>query len=78
MRNNIYLCCMAYNKTNTYQLAKKVFESLGLKEDVVLEIDEKDLPIFRKHLSEMIKRQQSSFRYASRKIGDKTRIFRIN
>ena len=68
---------MAQNLTNTYQIAKMVFDTLGHKEDMILDIDEVKLPIFRKHLSEMIKRQQSSFKYATRIIGNKVKVFRI-
>jgi len=68
---------MAQNTTNTYQIAKIVFDTLGLKEDMILDIDVEKLPIFRKHLSEMIKRQQSSFKYATRIIGNKVKVFRI-
>ena len=68
---------MAQNVTNTYQIAKLVFDTLGLKEDMILDIDVEKLPIFRKHLSEMIKRQQSSVKYATRVIGDKVKVFRI-
>jgi hypothetical protein len=68
---------MAQNTTNTYQIAKVVFDTLGLKEDMILDIDVEKLPIFRKHLSEMIKRQQSSFKYATRIIGNKVKVFRI-
>ena len=68
---------MAQNTTNTYQIAKLVFDTLGLKEDMILDIDVEKLPIFRKHLSEMIKRQQSSFKYATRIIGNKVKVFRI-
>jgi hypothetical protein len=68
---------MAQNVTNTYQIAKLVFDTLGLKEDMILEIDVEKLPTFRKHLSEMIKRQQSSVKYATRTMGDKVKVFRI-
>lgn len=68
---------MAQNITNTYQIAKLVFDTLGHKEDMILDIQAENLPLFRKHLSEMIKRQNSSFKYATRLIGNKVKVFRI-
>lgn len=68
---------MSYNKTNTYQYAKQVFENLSLMEDIVLPIPDEHKAIFRKHLWERIRRQQSSNRYASRQIGDKLKVIRI-
>lgn len=68
---------MAYDKSNTYQQAKNVFNTLGLKEDTNLSISKNDIKIFRKHLSEMIKRQQSANRYATRSAGDSVKVIRI-
>lgn len=68
---------MATNTTNTYQIAKIVFDTLGLKDDVFVDIPQKNLPIFRKHLSEMIKRKNSSSKYATRIIGKKVKVIRI-
>jgi hypothetical protein len=60
MRNNkTNFVVMASNISNTYQLAKQIFETLALKEDIVIQLEYKDLPLFRKHLSEMIKRKKS-------------------
>jgi len=67
MRNNkTNFVVMASNVSNTYQIAKQIFETLELKEDIVIHIDYKDLPLFRKHLSEMIKRKKSTVKFASR------------
>lgn len=68
---------MAYDKSNTYQLAKNVFNTLGLKEDLNLSIPKNDVKLFRKHLSEMIKRQESGNRYATRSTGDLVKVVRI-
>jgi hypothetical protein len=78
MRKNITIFVnMAHNKTETYQKAKNVFTTLGLKEDVYLDIRQDDIKIFRKHLSEMIKRQQSANKYATRLINDRVKVIRI-
>jgi len=68
---------MAQNITNTYHFAKEVFNTLGLKEDVLLDIPIDTMKVFRKHLSEMIKRQQSSNKYATRVFGNKIKVVRI-
>lgn len=80
MRNNIATFdAMAINTTNTYQLAKTVFETLALKEDMYIELEHKDLPTFRKHLSEMIKRKKSCSKFASRYLHDgRVKIIRID
>lgn len=78
MRNkNTIFMFMAQDTTNTYQQAKTIFNSLGLKEDTFLDIDEINVKLFRKHLSEMIKRQGSSNRYATRYVGEKVKVVRI-
>ena len=68
---------MAHNETNTYQYAKQVFTTLALNDKVTLPIPEDNLKIFRKHLSEMIKRKHSSNLYASRMMGDGLMVVRI-
>lgn len=68
---------MSQNKTNTYQLAKEVFDTLGLKEDSLLDVSSDNLRIFRKHLSEMIKRKESTNKYATRVFGKKVIVIRI-
>ena len=78
MRNKTTIfAIMAQDISNTYQQAKTIFNTLGLKEDILLAIEESNIKLFRKHLSEMIKRQQSGNRYATRLIGDKVKIVRI-
>ena len=69
---------MAIDQTQTYQKAKFVFTTLALKEDVYLDIPQKDLAKFRKHLSEMIKRQKSSNRYATRLTSQGIKVVRID
>lgn len=61
---------MAYNTTNTYQYAKQIFETLGVKEDIVINISVEYKAIFRKHLSEIVRRQQSANRYTTRQISE--------
>ena len=68
---------MANNATNTYQQAKHIFETLGLKEDVTLDVPIENVSIFRKHLSEMIKRKKSSNKYATRALENTVKIIRI-
>lgn len=68
---------MATDKTQTYGKAKMVFTTLGLKEDTIIDIDAEDLPTFRKHLSEMIKRQKSNNQYATRTTGKGIKVVRI-
>ena len=78
MRNkNTIFVFMGHDTTNTYQQAKTIFNTLGLKEDTFLNIEEDNIKLFRKHLSEMIKRQRSGNRYATRLIDDKVKIVRI-
>jgi len=70
---------MATNQTYTYQQAKDVLNSAILKEDIVLNIDSKHVNIFRKHLSELIKRQQSSKRFTSRLLkNNQLKVIRID
>jgi hypothetical protein len=76
-KKNTTFVDMATDQTNTYQDAKLVFNSLGLKEDTSIHISEEHIPLFRKHLSEMIKRQKSNNRYATRFTGNKLTIIRI-
>jgi pyrimidine operon attenuation protein/uracil phosphoribosyltransferase len=65
----IFASIMAHNQTNTYQVAKTIFQTLALKEDTYIDIPKEDIKLFRKHLSEMIKRQQSTNKYATRDAG---------
>jgi hypothetical protein len=57
---------MAKDSTGTYQQAKSVLDGARLKQDIVIDIPEQDVKIFRKHLSELIKRQQLPYKFASR------------
>jgi hypothetical protein len=72
------------NATDTYSQAKQVFDTLGVKEEIVLPIQRDNIRLFRKHLSEMIKRRQSTNRYATRVVKDDSEVgfqfvvFRIN
>ena len=68
---------MSKNTTNTYQMAKDVFNTLGLKEHIMLDIPAQNMGIFRKHLSEMVKRKQSTNRYATRAVHDSIMVIRI-
>lgn len=68
---------MAQNITNTYQIAKDVFDTLGLKEDMLVHIPSESVSIFRKHLSEMIKRKQSSNKYATRLVGSRGNSLKV-
>lgn len=79
MRNNITtFAYMAQDKTNTYQYAKEIFNTLALKEDTTINVNPADIRIFRKHLSEMIKRQQSGNKYATRLEGNRLKVIRIS
>ena len=68
---------MSKNTTNTYQSAKEVFDTLGFKEQITIDISERHIPIFRKHLAEMVKRKGSQNRYATRALGSSLMIIRI-
>ena len=76
-KNNTTFVGMSTNTTNTYGIAKQIFETLGLKEDTIAPVHPDNLKTFRKHLSEMIKRQKSNNKYATRLVGDKVMIIRI-
>ena len=71
-------------KSNAYSQAKQIFDTLAIKEEIVLPIQKANIKLFRKHLSEMIKRRQSSNRYATRVVDDNSEagfhfiVFRIN
>lgn len=54
---------MASNITNTYQQAKEIFNSISLFDTTIIKV--KNASIFRKHLSEMIKRQKSDKKFTS-------------
>ena len=54
---------MATNETYTYQQAKQVFCDLDLFESITLNVQ--SVSIFRKHLSEMIKRKASDKKFSS-------------
>jgi hypothetical protein len=68
---------MAKNETSTYHHAKVIFDTLGYKEDAILPLFQPNVRLFRKHLSEMIKRQKSSKKFASRLVPDGLKITRI-
>jgi len=69
---------MATDLTGTYQQAKDVFNNAGLKDDVIISIDYGNVKIFRKHLSELIKRSGSNKRFTTRIIdNDNLKIIRI-
>lgn len=68
---------MAQDITNTYGIAKQVFTTLGLKEDTFVSVPKEHIKVFRKHLSEIIKRQKSNNRYASRYVDNGVKIIRI-
>ena len=71
-------------RSNAYSQAKQIFDTLAIKEEIVLPIQRDSIKLFRKHLSEMIKRRQSTNRYASRVVKDDSEagfhfiVFRIN
>lgn len=48
---------------NTYQQAKDIFNSIDLFGSAIIEV--KNVAVFRKYLSEMIKRQQSDKKFTS-------------
>ena len=68
---------MAQNHTNTYGDAKRIFESLEVNKNVALDIEIDHIKIFRKHLSELIKRKESSNRYATRVENGIVRVYRL-
>ena len=69
---------MATNQTYTYEQAKGVFESAPLKEDIIIKVDKLNVHIFRKHLSELIKRKQSPKRFTSRLLkNNQLKVIRI-
>ena len=76
-KNNTIFVSMSNNTTNTYSIAKHIFETLGLKEDTTAPVHPDNLKVFRKHLSEMIKRQKSNNKYATRLVGDRVMVIRI-
>jgi hypothetical protein len=66
------------NETSTYKKAKEIFNTAELKKDLVLDIEAINVPIFRKHLSEMIKRQDSPKRFVSRLLNkNQIKVIRI-
>jgi hypothetical protein len=76
-KNNTIFVGMSTNTTNTYSIAKHIFDTLGLKEDTIVPVPPANLKIFRKHLSEMIRRQKSNNKYATRLAGDSVKVIRI-
>jgi hypothetical protein len=68
---------MAKNQTNTYEAAKNTFETLGFREDAILPLFQPNVRIFRKHLSEMIRRQKSGKKFASRIVSEGLKVIRI-
>lgn len=70
---------MAEDITGTYKQAKEVFNTLSLKQDVIINIDADYIKIFRKHLSELIRRKHSAIRFTTRKLNKKQlRVIRID
>ena len=65
---------MANNETHTYSLAKDIFNNAALKEDILLSIEAANVSIFRKHLSEMIKRKESNKRFTTRFVLNKNKL----
>lgn len=69
---------MARDETYTYQQAKHIFNDAELKADVIITLDHLHAAIFRKHLSEMIKRKQSTKRFTSRLLNNnQIKVIRI-
>ena len=69
---------MAMDKTYTYQQAKHVFNNAVLKDKIILDIEQDNFKIFRKHLSEMIKRKESTKRFSSRLLNNnQIKVYRI-
>jgi len=61
---------MANDETGTYQQAKHIFSSMNLHDVATINIDKCYVSIFRKHLVEMQKRNQSAQRFATRKLNN--------
>ena len=69
---------MATDLTGTYQQAKEVFSDAVLKRDLIIDIDAGNVRIFRKHLSELIKRNESNKRFTSRLLeNNQLKVIRI-
>jgi len=67
---------MSTNITNTYRQAKDIFNNADLFNTIIIEA--KSIAIFRKHLSEMIKRQHSDKRFTSTLLdNNKLEVIRI-
>jgi len=76
--NTIIFAVMATDTTGTYQQAKHILSNAVLKDDIIINITSNDVKIFRKHLSELIKRQQSGKRFTSRLLNNnQLKIIRI-
>jgi hypothetical protein len=54
-----------------------IFETLAVNTNVAIDIDIDHVKIFRKHLSELIKRKQSSNKYATRVENGVVRVYRL-
>ena len=62
---------MSTDQTYTYQQAKHVFTTLDLFKTINIKVDSSDYTkIFRKHLSEMIKRKQSDKRFTTTSLNE--------
>jgi hypothetical protein len=66
---------MAIDETYTYTQAKNVFDTLDLFETALIKV--KNVPIFRKHLSEMIKRKESEKRFTTTLNKNQLEVIRI-
>ena len=69
---------MAKDETYTYSQAKHIFNNAELKADIIIDMQHSYAATFRKHLSEMIKRQQSGKRFTSRLLNNnRIKVIRI-
>lgn len=68
---------MAHNFTNTYGMAKHIYQSLELNANVDIDIEIAHIKIFRKHLSEIVRRQKSSNKYITRMENGAVRVYRF-
>ena len=67
----IIFALMSTDQTYTYQQAKHVFTTLDLFKTINIKVDSSDYTkIFRKHLSEMIKRKQSDKRFTTTSLNE--------
>lgn len=68
---------MAQNYTNTYGVAKHIYQSLEVNNNVDIDIEIEHIKIFRKHLSEIIRRQKSSNKYITRVENGAVTVYRF-